>query len=277
MDIFIRSTRYTGPVRAVVLDWAGTAVDYGSLGPAAVFVAVFRRHEVAVTVEEARRFMGREKKDHIRAMCALPEIAARWRRAHGAAPGDDAVEALYADTEPMMVAAVARHAEPIPGLLETVAALRRRGIRIGSTTGYTAPMMDVLVPAARERGYAPDAVVCASEVPAGRPFPWMCLLNAIRLQVHPMEAMVKVGDTLADVAEGLNAGMWTVGLTRSGNELGLSREETEALDPVALESRLGAIGRRYREAGAHCTAPGIWDLLPVIDEIEGRLARGERP
>ena len=277
MDVFIRNTAYTGPVQAVVLDWAGTAVDYGSIGPAAVFLEVFRRFGVAVTVTEARRFMGREKKEHLRSMCRVPEIAARWRQAHGAVPGEDDVDALYAETEPMMVAALARHAEPVPGLIETVAALRRRGIKIGSTTGYSQPMMAVLAPAARERGYAPDAVVCASEVPAGRPFPWMCLLNAIRLQVYPMEAMVKIGDTLADIAEGLNAGMWTVGLTRSGNELGLTRQETEAMDPAQREGRLARIRRRYLEAGAHYTAEGIWDVLPVIDNVEARLANGERP
>jgi phosphonoacetaldehyde hydrolase len=169
MDVFVRNRPYTGPVRSVVLDWAGTAVDYGSIGPAAVFVEVFAKFGVAVSVREARRFMGRAKKDHIGSMCRLPEVASRWRRVHGALPGEDAVDALYAETEAMMVAALQKHSEVIPGLLQTVDALRRQGITIGSSTGYTAPMMEVLVPAARAQGYTPDVVVCASDVPAGRP------------------------------------------------------------------------------------------------------------
>jgi phosphonoacetaldehyde hydrolase len=277
MDIFIRKQPYTGSVRGVILDWAGTAVDYGCMGPAAVFVEVFKRFGVDVTVEEARRFMGREKKDHIRVMCRLPDIAERWRRVHGAAPADRDVEAIYQQTEPMMIAALGKHAELIPGLLDTVAALRGRQIKIGSCTGYTAPMMEVLVSAARDQGYAPEAVICSSDVPAGRPYPWMSYLNAVRLQVYPLEAMVKIGDTVADIAEGLNAGMWTVGLTRSGNELGLTREQTEALDPGDLARRLEAIRLRYEKAGAHYVAAGIWDVMPIVDAIEERLARGERP
>ena len=277
MQPFVRNKPYTGPVRGVVFDWAGTAVDYGSLGPAAVFVEVFRTFDVDVTAQEVRRFMGQAKKDHIRNMCRLPEITVRWQQVHGNPPTEADVDRLYAKTEPMMVKALQNHAGLIPGLLDTVAGLRRKGIKIGSTTGYTAPMMAVLAPAARAQGYAPDDVVCSSDVPAGRPYPWMCLLNALRLEVYPMEAMVKVGDSIADIAEGLNAGMWTVGLTRSGNELGLSQREADAMAPEEMDRRLAEIRSRFREAGAHFTAQGVWELLPVIEAVEEKLAAGETP
>ncbi|HSV94326.1 MAG TPA: phosphonoacetaldehyde hydrolase [Desulfobacterales bacterium] len=269
--------RHRGPVRAVVLDWAGTAVDYGCMGPASVFVDVFRESGVEVSEADARRFMGLAKKDHLRRMFALPGVAAAWRAAHGRPPDENDVNALYARTEPLMISAIARHADPIPGLAELVAGLRARGIRIGSTTGYTRPMMEALLPAARRCGYEPDAVVTPSEVPAGRPFPWMCLLNAIRLGTHPLSAMVKIGDTVSDVHEGLNAGMWTVGLTRSGNLLGLTAGDTERLPPAELAERLEAARRKLTDAGAHYTAEGIWAVLPIIDEVSERLAAGERP
>jgi len=268
---------YSGPIQGVVLDWAGTTVDYGSMGPAAVFTEVFRKFGVEVTIAEARQFMGREKKDHIRSMCRLPEIADRWRLVHGTPPDEDDVDALYAETEPMMIKALEKHSELIPGLTETVATLRRKKIKIGSCTGYTASMMQVLVPAASAQGYTPDAVVCSSDVPQGRPLPWMCFLNAIRLQIYPMEGMVKIGDTISDIAEGLNAGMWTIGLTRSGNELGLAQEEAEQMAPRDLSRRLESVRQRYRDAGAHYVVEEIWDILPVIDAIEHRLARGEKP
>lgn len=277
MEICVKKGRYTGPLLAAVLDWAGTAVDYGCLGPAAVFVDVFKKFDIDVSYDDARQFMGLEKKTHIRHMCHLPAVADQWRQTHGRTPGETEVDAIYAETEPMMVGAIARHAEPIPGVLDAVAALRARDIRIGSCTGYTAPMMDVLVPVAHAKGYAPDAVVCSSDVPAGRPYPWMCFLNAMKLSIYPMAAMVKIGDTISDIQEGLNAGMWTIGLTRSGNELGLSEAAADALDPEDLAGRLAAIDARYREAGVHYVADGIWGVLPIIDEISGRLAEGERP
>ncbi|MDJ0722226.1 MAG: phosphonoacetaldehyde hydrolase [Desulfobacterales bacterium] len=277
MSAFTPSLPYTGAVQAVVLDWAGTAVDYGCMGPADVFVKVFAAFEIAVTVEEARQFMGLEKKEHIRSMCRLPRVAGQWQAKHGQAPDENDVERLYARTEPMMVAALADHAEPIRGLLPFVEDMRRRNVKIGSCTGYTAPMMAVLVPEAARRGYAPDGAVCSSDVPAGRPFPWMCYLNAIQLQVYPLAAMIKIGDTVSDIEEGRNAGMWTVGLTQSGNELGLPENAVEALPPDVLNRRLAAIETRYREAGANYVVRGIWDCIDVVEEIGGRLANGDHP
>ncbi|MCU0560859.1 MAG: phosphonoacetaldehyde hydrolase [Desulfobacterales bacterium] len=277
MTTAFRKPPYTGPLRAVVLDWAGTAVDYGCLGPAAVFVEVFKRFGVTVAMAEARRFMGLKKIDHIRSMCRLPAVVAAWRSAHGRAPDESDVAALYAETEPLMVSAIAGHAEPIPGLLPFVQALREKNIKIGSSTGYTRPMMEVLVPEARRRGYVPDAVVTSSDVPEGRPCPWMCYLNAVELRVYPMQAMVKIGDTPSDIHEGLNAGMWTIGLTKSGNLLGLAAEACDRLEPTELSRRLGSAERELKAAGAHYTAEGVWAVLPIIEEVTTRLAAGEQP
>ncbi len=277
MDVFIRNKRYTGQLQGAVLDWAGTVVDYGCIGPAAVFIHVFKKFGVRVSTADARQFMGLMKKDHIREMCGLPSVKGVWREKYGRPPDETDVEKLYHETEPMMMSALKNHAEPIQGLAQTVQGMRQRQIVIGSSTGYTKPMMDILAPLAKEKGWHPDAVVCSSDVPAGRPFPWMCYLNAIKLNVYPMEAMVKIGDTLSDIEEGLNAGMWTIGLTQSGNELGLTPKEVEDIDPLELQNRLDAIEKQYRLTGAHYVVKGIWDCLPVIDEINQRLAQGETP
>lgn len=277
MEVFIRTKPYTGPVRAAVLDWAGTAVDYGCQGPVAVFIETFKRQGVDVSSAEARAPMGLNKKDHVRAMCQMESVAERWRAVHGRRPDEGDVEAMYPDTEALMVSSIVHHSDPIPGLLEAAADFRRQGIKIGSTTGYTRPMVDVLVPEARKKGYEPDAVVCSSDVPAGRPYPWGCYLNAIRLQTYPLEAMVKIGDTVADIQEGLNAGMWTVGLTRTSNELGLTEAEVEALAPADLAARLARIRDKFLAAGAHYVVEGVWDCPDVVRQINERLARGEHP
>lgn len=277
MDIFIRNKAYPGPVRAVVLDWAGTTVDYGSIGPVAVFMEVFKSRGVDVSPSEARGPMGMMKRDHIRAMCATESIAERWQEVHGRLPDEEDVESMYQETEPLILYCIAKYSDPIPGVLESVDALRERGIKIGSSTGYTGPIMDTLVPEARKKGYEPDCILCSTDVPRGRPYPFMCYKNAINLQVYPMEAMVKIGDTLTDIHEGLNAGMWTVGLTKTGNELGLSEEEVSRMDPEELSRRLVAIEERFRKAGAHYTAESLEDCVGVIERIEARLAAGERP
>lgn len=277
MAPFIHREPYRGPVRAVVLDWAGTAVDYGCMGPAAVFVDVFKHFGVSVSVTEARQFMGLMKKDHLRRMLALPSVAEQWWEVHGRYPDDRDLERLYDETQNRMVDAVVRHSVPIPGLLDAVAAFRDKGIRIGSTTGYTGPMLEPLVEEAARLGYRPDAAVCSTDVPAGRPYPWMCYANAVQLGVYPMWAMVKIGDTVADIEEGLNAAMWTIGVTKTGNELGLDRASVEAMHPRMLESRLNEIGERFRRAGAHYVVEGIWACPEIIDRIDARLAQGETP
>jgi phosphonoacetaldehyde hydrolase len=274
---FVYRRCYRGPLRAAIFDWAGTTVDYGCFAPTAVFVQVFAGRGVAVTLAEARAPMGLMKRDHIAAVARLPGVAQRWREIHGRDCTEQDVDALFADFVPQQMAVLAEHAQPIPGAVQAVAALRGMGLHIGSTTGYTRAMMERLAPLVAQQGYAPDATVCPDDVPAGRPYPWMIYENAKRLGVYPMEAVVKVGDTLPDIEEGLNAGCWTVGLTVSGNEFGLSAAEVAALAPVELAARRAAVEERMARAGAHFVVDGIWDLLPVVAEINGRLARGERP
>lgn len=277
MDIFIKNKPYTGKVRAVVLDWAGTAVDYGSIGPVAVFIEVFQLFRVSVSVAETRQFMGLMKKDHIRSMCGLSSVQSAWLKEHGKLPDENDIDAMYRETERLMIAAIAKHSDPIPGLLETVDQLRRDEIKIGTSTGYTSPMMKVLVPAAAQKGYQPDNVVCASDVPAGRPYPWMCFKNAIDMQIYPMEAMVKIGDTISDIEEGLNAGMWTVGVSQTGNELGLSQHEVETLPGEKLGKKLSDIEQKFKDSGANFVIHGIWDLFQVIESINERLTQGLVP
>jgi phosphonoacetaldehyde hydrolase len=274
---FTFKRKYRGPVQAVILDWAGTTMDYGCYAPAVVFVEVFKRHGVEISMEEAREPMGAHKLVHIRAISRIPAVARRWQEAHGQACTEDDVEAMFKAFVPLQLDCLADYADLIPGTLDVVNELRRQGIKIGSTTGYTHEMMELLQAQAAKRGYEPDATVCATDVPAGRPEPWMCLRNAEQLGVYPMEACVKIGDTLPDIDEGLNAGMWTVGLAKSGNELGLNEKEVEALSAEQLQAGLERAYKRMASSGAHYVVDTIADVLPVIERIGRSLAEGKRP
>ena len=154
---------------------------------------------------------------------------------------------------------------------------RRRGLKIGSTTGYTGEMMTILQSEAKRRGYEPDSTVCATQVPAGRPYPYMCLQNAINLQTYPMEAIVKIGDTLPDIEEGLNAGMWTIGLAKTGNEMGMTAAQIDALEPETRQNKLGRAYKRMHQTGAHYVVDSITEVPTILDAINERLAAGERP
>lgn len=268
---------YIGGVQAVILDWAGTAVDFGSFAPTAVFLRLFEQHGVTITAAHARQGMGLMKKDHLRTIMWQPEVRAAWQAVYGAAPTEADIDRVYADFEPQQIASITEYAQPIPGLLDTVAFIHNRGWKIGTTTGYTQPMMVELAAAARKHGYEPDAIATPSDVPAGRPYPWMCYKLATELRVFPMAALVKVGDTLVDIEEGLNAGMWTVGLALSGNMVGLSEAEFARLGAEDVAALRTKIAPHFWAAGAHYVIDTIADLPPVLEEIDRRIRQGERP
>jgi len=274
---FVYKRTYRGPLKAVILDWAGTMVDYGSFAPTAVFLRLFENRNVKITAADARSGMGLMKKDHLRTILARPLVAEAWKSAHGGPASEEDIDGLFEDFVPLQISVLKEFAEPIPGALAVVKEMRERSLKIGTTTGYIRSMMEILAPQAKENGYEPDCIVCPDEVPAGRPYPWMCYQNAIQLGVFPLQAFVKVGDTLPDIEEGLNAGMWTVGLSLTGNLLGLKESEVDALLP---EERIRALKKneaQLYQVGAHYVIDGIWDLPDVLNDIEFRLAQGETP
>lgn len=265
------------PIKAVILDWAGTAVDFGSLAPVAALERVFEENGVPVTAEEIRRDMGTLKKDHIRAILSGERVRESWRERHGRLPGETDVERIFADFIPRQADVLREFSAPIPGTVETVQCWREAGMKIGSTTGYTRALLDVVIEAAGEQGYRPEASVTPDEVGGGRPRPFMCYRNAILLGVYPLWQCVKIGDTPTDIAEGLNAGMWTIGVTASGNEVGLSLARWQELSEEQRRIREQAAAKRLQQAGAHYTAPSLATCTEILTEIERRILSGERP
>lgn len=269
--------RYSGPLRAVILDWAGTIVDYGCIAPAGVFVEVFRREGVMITMAEARGPMGAHKRTHIADITQLPTVQARWQAQHGREPNDGDIDRMYAAFIPLQLACLSDYSALIPGTLELMQYCRTQSIKIGTTTGYDRAMTDINIKDAALQGFSADTNVCASDVPQGRPFPYMALKCVIDLQLETVVACVKIDDTVPGIEEGLNAGMWSVGVALSGNELGLSLAGKEALDPAVLARQRAAIYRRMYQAGAHYVVDSVADILPVLADINARLARGEQP
>jgi phosphonoacetaldehyde hydrolase len=264
-------------LQAVIFDWAGTTVDYGCFAPVAVFVQIFQQRGVSISIPQARAPMGLEKRDHIRAIIQMPEVSMLWESAQGKPWTEADVDALYHDSVMAQKSSVMKYADLIPGTMDSVLDCLQRGLKIGSTTGYSRAIMDVLQPAAAAQGYAPDAVVTPEDVPAGRPAPYMIYRNMMELGIYPAATVVKVGDTLPDIAEGLNAGTWTVAVTQTGNQLGLNEADALALSPAELAARVTPIERLMRQAGAHEIIPSIADLGGALDRIEARLSVGEVP
>jgi phosphonoacetaldehyde hydrolase len=266
---------YRGPLRAAIFDWAGTVVDYGSRAPVMAVMETFRQFDVPLSEDEARAPMGMAKRDHLRAILDMPRVAQAWRTVHGRPADDASLDALYAAFLAGQKGVLLEHSQVIPGCLAALDHCRRKGMKLGSSTGYTKELMDLVVPAARAQGLEFDAMVCTDDVPQGRPAPWMCLENARRLNVFPMAAIVAVDDTAVGVTAGRNAGMWAIGVARSGNSIGLAEQDFAALDAAEQRTRLAAAHSHLTAAGAHLVIDTVAELPAALEEIERRLARGD--
>lgn len=276
--MFFSYTRmFHGPLKLAVLDLAGTVVDFGSRAPAGAFVELFAREGIRISEADARGPMGMHKRDHIAAICALPEVATQWQARRGRAATDTDIQALYETFIPLQIAVLPDYTEPVPGAVEAVAALRARGMGIGFTTGYSHDMMEIVLAAAARYGLQADTAVCGTDVPAGRPAPWMALECAKRLGIYPPSACINLGDTLVDVASGRNAGMWSIGAAISGNMTGLSQADWEALPASTRQDYRQKADRAMRAAGAHAVIDTVQDLPGLADRINAILQEGGGP
>lgn len=268
---FVFKRAYRGPLRAVILDLAGTVVDYGSCAPAFAFVELFARHQIKVTATQARTPMGLQKKDHIRAIAGMPDVCEQMEKIKGRSWAEADIEDLYKEFIPLQLDILPRHGKLIPGTLEAVEFFRSQGMKIGVTTGYNREMLERVLEEASKQGLRPDSAVCASDVAGGRPAPWMIFRSMEILGVFPPAAVVKIGDTIPDVEDGLNAGAWSIGVTKTGNMLGLSEEEVARMPTAELANRLKEAEILMHQAGAHYVVGGIEGSIAVINQINARL------
>ena len=254
-------------LKAVVFDWAGTMIDFGSRAPVLALCKVFAANGVELEESEARADMGLAKWDHIAAILRQPRVREAWTAQHGAEPDAAAVGRLFGAITPMMREAANECAVLIPGAAEVVRALRVAGVKIGSCTGYTREMMAGILPAAEVQGYAPDVLVCAGDTAQGRPSPLMLWKNLVELGAWPATACVKVDDAAVGIAEGRGAGVWTIGVAASGNSVGLSAEAFAALAPDDRSARIAAARTELEAAGAHLVINTVADLPAALTQL----------
>ncbi|KMS58892.1 phosphonoacetaldehyde hydrolase [Novosphingobium barchaimii LL02] len=265
------------PIAAVLFDWAGTMIDFGSRAPVMAMQRVF--DEVGVLVEEPviRRYMGKAKREHVVAMLSEPAIAARWLKARGAEWSEAEVDALMQRLEPAMQECAAICRDLIPGAAEAFEMLRARGIRVGSTTGYTRTMMANIIPAAAAQGYAPEAIVCAGETAQGRPAPLMLWKALVEMGVWPASACIAVDDAPVGIEAGRHAGMWTVGLAGSGNGVGLDQATFLALSRDDRAELMQGVVAEFTAAGADFVIESVAHLDLALTAVAKAIERGEAP
>ena len=265
-------------IEGVILDWAGTTVDFGCFAPVNTFLHIFRSFGVEVTMDEARGPMGMLKRDHIKAMLQMERIQTAWVEKYGRRFSEQDVDALYAEFKPLLMTTLQDFTQPLPGVVDTVKVLRDQGLKIGSTTGYTDSMMEMVRSGAKEHGYEPDFWVTPDSTHSiGRPYPYMIYRNMEALTLSAPCRVVKIGDTVADIKEGLQAGVWSVGVIVGSSQLGLNQAEYEKLSETEKQQAVQKVEQVFLACGADFTIRTIRELPQLIKTINALLQQGARP
>ncbi len=264
-------------VKAVIFDWAGTTVDYGSRAPMGAFVKLFESEGIEMTIAQARIPMGISKWEHINFLLNLPEVQNQWLKIHEVPHTDADVDRLLDIFVPINKVSILEYSQLIPGVATLTKALRERDIKIGSTTGYTRELLDLLLPIAKEQGYEVDVFSYSGDTPLGRPSAQMMIKCARQLGLDNPLSFIKVDDTQPGIEEGKSFGSWTVGVAVSGNTLGLSLEELNALPEEEAAHLKNAARIKMQEMKPDFVIDSVADLLPIVDEINERISRGEFP
>ena len=228
---------------------------------------------------EARGPMGLRKDLHIKALTEVDEIKERWKNVHSKYPDQSDVDRMFADFVPLQLDCLRKYTTLLPGVAEVTQRLQKKGIKIGSTTGFLRAMVDILEEDAAKQGYKPDASVAGDEVINGaRPSPHMVFKNLDMLNITPIHSVIKVDDTVSGVGEAVNAGCWGVGVTRYSNYMDVDTpEDGEKLSDDEIAKRLAKTKDMLEKAGSHYVIDSIADIEPVVEDVNQRLARGERP
>lgn len=234
----------TSPPELVVLDMAGTTIDEG-LQVYRVLEETVIAHGGTPSAADIARWHGSAKHEALRALLTP---------SGGAPLGDEALNPVVADFRTRLSAAyAAQPPRPLPGVPEALAELRAAGIKVALNTGFDRDIVDSLLAALGWEGEAVvDAVVCGSDVPTGRPAPFMIFTAMQRLGVTDVRRVLVAGDTPRDLEAGANSGAaYVVGvLSGAGDavELGGHRHTHLLPSVAALPALFGLRGAELSAA-----------------------------
>ena len=114
----------------VMLDCSGTTMDRYVDAPAIVFVEVFKKYGLEISMPEAREPMGLRKDLHIKAITEISSVRERFTAKFGRAPQQSDVDAMFADFVPTQLALLRQgsYHDLLPGVAEVVKGMQQQGL-----------------------------------------------------------------------------------------------------------------------------------------------------
>jgi len=192
----------------VVFDVAGTTLQDDGDQVARSMVAALEDNGVTVSLRDVDAVMGLRKP---------VAIAQLLEAARGHAPEQAEVSTIHDRFRSAMIQHYleAPGVSAMPAAEEVFSSLRTRGVRVALDTGFDRAILDAVID---RLGWLSmlDATIASDEVERGRPYPDMIQALMARLDVQDISRVCKVGDSLADIEEGVNAGCGLVVAIRNG-------------------------------------------------------------
>jgi len=277
--------KYIDGIKTIILDNSGTFVDPYVIAPAITFKKVFSNYMINITMEEARVPMGLRKDLHIAEILKIPRIRDKFFEKYGRDSNNEDIMNIYNDFVPTQLQILPEYCELLPKVKETMDILKMDGIKIGTTTGFNREMVNCIVEEVKKKGIEFDNTVAGDDFHheylhlGVRPKPFMLYKNLFELDSWPIQSVVKVDDTICGIQEGISAGCWSVGITDYSNYMNInSLDEWASLNDVEkYERKKKSRNKIKEESGAHYVINEFDQLIPVIQDINKRLIKGEKP
>ena len=261
----------------LLVDWSGTIVDFGARAQATALVGAFEESSIRIGEDVTRPAMGAASWEHIRAILAMPAVTARWREVYGRDWSTTDIDMIHERFLPLQAEAAERFAVPVPGAVEALNDARALGLKVGSTSAFPRRVMERVMEIAGEQGLAVDACACVGDTPMGRPMPFMLYKMLLDLELGAVWKCVVVDDTPLGIQAARNAGTWAVGVTISGNAVGMSTEQWTETPKDERDRLRRHASELLKASGAHFVVDSIAGLGAVLTRLNSRLVLGERP
>ncbi len=255
-------------IQAVIFDWAGTTIDYGSRAPIVAFQKAFDNVGIQITEAEIRQDMGLDKYTHIHKIINLPAVQNDWQARFQVLPSNDDCDRIYHDFKSILLASLPDFAQLKPGMAAVISYLNDHHIAYGTTSGYDAEMLAMVLPIAAKQGYQPAVNVTSEQTNGiGRPAPAMLELASDKLEITDPSTVMKVGDSINDILEGQNADAISVGIVDGSNLMGLSQSEFDAQSASEQAALRTKVACEYEKVGADYVLQSMAELPALIDSI----------
>lgn len=107
-------------IECIIMDWAGTAVDYGCFAPVAAFIEAFAEKGLVIDVVQTRKPMGLPKIQHIRELLSMPDVNEQFTAHYQRTWTEEDVVELNRLFEKHLFASLENYTDPIPGVIPTL-------------------------------------------------------------------------------------------------------------------------------------------------------------